>query len=191
MPRYFAFLYVEDEPVSKLLTTAIVILNPRAKWRAHVTVAGPFDSLRNVPRKRDYARRVLITGAGHFRSENQNTVYLKVGTFDLRSVSKKTDFDYNPHITLYDGQDHDLGDELYHRLHPKFPFLKFHVSKLEIVMTGAAQGNLDTLLNFIDHSFFDRLGLSLADAINLNNAQKINLAIRAVEEAIQVSRLTD
>lgn len=190
MARYFAFLYVDDVVISKLLTSAIVILNPRTKWPAHVTVAGPFESLRNVPRKREYYRHALITGVGRFRSETQNTVYLRVGTHDLRKISSKPDYDYNPHITLYDGDNNDIGDELYFKLYPRFPFMKFHVSKLEIVKSGVTQSNMDTLLNYIDDSFFKRAGVNPVDTDQLGITDRVDLAIRAVDEAILESRKT-
>lgn len=190
MSRYFAFLFVEDAAVSRLLTSAIYVLNPRAKWPAHVTVSGPYNSLRNVPRKLEYQRRVLVTGAGHFRSEQQNTVYLRVGTFDLREISNKSDYEYNPHITLYDGLDHDLGDSLYSKLGSMFPFMKFDVSKLEIVATGAKQANFNLILDHIDQDFFRKAGVGVNEAPLLNNDQKVALAVRAVNEAILVSKLT-
>jgi hypothetical protein len=188
MNRFFAFLYVEDEAIAPLLNTAIVVLNPRAKWPAHVTVAGPFTSRKQLPRKLAYYRSMSVFGVGQFRSETQNTVFLRVGTFDLRRVTKKPDYGFNPHITLYDGQDHELGDELYRQLRSSVPFMRLHVSRLHLVESGSPQRDMHFWFDRLDAEFVKDFGLTWSAIEGLTAEDRILIATSAIRRAVHASK---
>lgn len=181
--RYFVFLYVEDAFLSNMLNAAIFALDPSERWPAHVTLAGPFNSRRAVPRKLDFARRVSVIGVNQFRSDKQNTVHFRVGAQGMRDVWKKPDYPFNPHLTLYNGSNHGLGDELYSQLCLLRPIFKFDVTMLNIV-TSVAQRNFD-LLSTIDLDFSPKLrGMRLEDLRQLNDDERIDVAVESVKRAV-------
>lgn len=188
MSKFFAFLYVEDEETGNLLNTAIAVLNPRAKWPAHVTVSGPFSSRRQLPRKLSYYRTMDVCGVGQFRSDEQNTVYLRVGTFDLRHISRKPDFGYNPHLTLYDGDDHVLGDRLFYRLKTCIPYMRLHVSRLHLVETGSAQREMHFLFDKLDDALVRQYDLTWSNIEGLGVSDRIELATNVINRAVHASK---
>ena len=85
--------------------------------RLHVTVRGPFttypdhESLASVKSSAD-ENRILISGVGCFVNEKVSVVYLRVQGKWLRQIWLKPDFPvskfgFNPHITMYEGGDHE------------------------------------------------------------------------------------
>jgi hypothetical protein len=136
-------------------------------------------------------REMLVVGVGQFRSDAQNTVYLRVGTVDLRKITRKGDYDYNPHITLYDGRDHDLGDELFYRLRASFPLMKLYVSRLEIVETGREQASMDFLLHHLDGDVLSELAVDWATLPDMSADDRISVAVKAVLKAVESSSAKD
>jgi len=182
--RYFVFLKVEDKILANLLNIAIFSLNPTEKWDAHITVAGPFSSERNLPKNREYKRKVSVFGPGFFSGSRQSTVFLKVGTFDLRDVWIKPDYPFNPHLTLYDGDDTKLAEKLLNRLHSSSMFMKFYVSRLEVVQSLKGQmdlfpmrKNLDLNATFLTH------GMDFDDLLELQALDRIEIAMEALHKA--------
>lgn len=186
--RYFVFLYIEDHRLSRLFDLAIYCLDPGAKWPAHVTLAGPFVDARSVPRNLSYERRVSVIGAEQFRSEAQNTVYLRVGALDMRSVWNKGDFPYNPHITLYDGLNHDLGDELYHHLRQLRVFLKFEVSRMHVVASYSGQGSFELLSRLDPSALPQTSGMLPENFQSLDVDERVGIAVAAIRKAIEVAK---
>jgi hypothetical protein len=175
MKRYFLFLYPEEPPIRKLLDLAIFVLNPKEKHAAHVTLAGPYQSLRNVPRDTTFIRKVSLLGVGQFRSDWQNTVFLHVGAEDLRLFWDKPDFPYNPHLTLYDGEDGEFATRLYERLHQTRLFLKFHVSRVHVVEVIKGQGSM-SLLQSLDFDVAPEMkGMSVTDVRALSPEERLLL----------------
>lgn len=182
--RYFVFLKVEDSTLSNLLNIAILSLNPSEKWDAHITVAGPFSSERNLPKNRDYIRKVSVFGPGKFSGPRQNTVYLKVGTFDMRDIWVKPDYPFNPHLTLYDGEDRELSEKLFLRLQSSSMFMKFNVSKLEIVKSLKGQLDLFPMRREIDlNATFLTHGMIFEDLLQLRASDRIEIAMEALHKA--------
>lgn len=187
MKRYFAFLFVEDEYLSNILNVAIAALNPRERWPAHVTLAGPFSSLRSVPRKLEFQRRLSVLSVSQFRSDTQNTVHFVVGAEGMRNVWKKADYPYNPHLTIYDGTNHDLGDELYFRLRQLRPIFKFDVTRMHIVESGA-QRDFNLLSGLDLGGTIPALrGLQEQELDSLSDDERIEVAVAAVNAAVQYS----
>lgn len=181
--RYFVFLTLEDKILQNFLNIAIYALNPFEKWDAHITLAGPFSSSKNLPKDLEFNQKISILGAGQFRSNRQNTVHLKVGATDLKSVWNKPDYPYNPHLTIYDGDDHELGDDLYIEINKIRPFMKFYVSKLTVVSSIKGQGKFTFLPDLDFTALFSTVRFSEHDLFNLTKNEKISIAAEAILKA--------
>jgi hypothetical protein len=104
----------------------------------------------------------------------------------MRTVWRKPDYPYMPHLTLYDGLDHDLGDELYYRLRELRPIFKFYVSKMHVV-ESKAQRDFD-LISKLDLGFSPGLAnLKGSDFRNLDSENRIRVAVEAVKAAVEYS----
>ena len=181
--RYFVFLRILEKEISDLLDIAIYTLNPQEKWGAHITLAGPYQSKKNLPREREFEQKVSIIGASQFRNETQNTVFLRVGSSNLRSAWDKPDYPFNPHLTIYDGFDHNLGDMLYTSLVQIRPFLFFHTSRLEVVRSPRGEPRLPMAPTI---EFKKSYGLSASnfdEAWALSTEDRVSLAVSAVKRA--------
>lgn len=184
--RYFLFMTIEDPALANFLNLAIFALNPEEKWEAHVTLAGPFSSTRNLPKKRAYVKKVSVLGAGNFFEHGQNTVFLRIGAADLVEVWSKPDYPYNPHLTLYDGPNAKLASMLYQELSCSRVFLKFFVSKLVVASSIKGQSSpifLRSPINF--QSLFLTRNLSWRDIRNLDDKERINIAVEALSKATE------
>lgn len=99
-----------------------VFFGRKVDKRLHVTIRGPFttypdhESLASVKSSAD-ENRLLISGVGCFVSEKVSVVYLRVQGKWLRQIWLKPDFPvskfgFNPHITMYEGSDHDRAKKV-------------------------------------------------------------------------------
>ena len=106
-----------------------VLANPAEKNKAHITVRGPYP--RRDRRSGRFSRfvegsEINIVGPGHFFDFEQNTVYLRCVSPELKIVWDKPDYGFNPHITLYDGASSEFARKLWDIVsqHPlKFSFV--------------------------------------------------------------------
>lgn len=151
MVRWFNFIDVADVRVKKLLDAIIFVANPYEKTAAHITIGGPFEN--QIPL--DEAKRELIgsnvhvIGIGNFFSENQNTVYLRVGSTILEKHWNKKDFGYNPHLTLYDGSSKIFAKKLYEHLTAQKLFFEFLIGNVYCQKSQKGQHDF-TLIMDID-----------------------------------------
>lgn len=99
-----------------------VFFGRKVDKRLHVTVRGPFttypdhESLVSVRSSAD-ENRLLISGVGAFANEKVSVVYLRVQGTWLRQIWLKPDFPvskfgFNPHITMYEGSDHERAKKV-------------------------------------------------------------------------------
>jgi 2'-5' RNA ligase len=123
MAKSFVFLEITDPEISALIygIRAVAMHSP-PKSAPHVTIRGPYN--RPLPREQllRYGRLlsshpVVLEGIGAFRSGDRETVYLKVQHPHLRQIWWKPDypikeFGFNPHVTLYEGNDADRAQRL-------------------------------------------------------------------------------
>lgn len=186
--RYFLFLYVEEKDLDSLLNLAIYCLNPSEKWPAHVTLAGPFKSRKPIPNDVNYVRQMSVLGMGQFRSETQNTVFLNVGTYDLRSVWNKPDYDFKPHLTLYDGKDHSLGDRLFESLKLIKPFFSFNVTRLQEVRSTARQSSFELRSKVDPKTLSETSKLTIDQLGKLSTSDRIFVAERCIERAAKLAQ---
>jgi hypothetical protein len=153
MKRYFSFLIMKDAYASKCINAAIFLANPNQKWPAHITVGGPFG---RKPNTKEYSEKISVLGVGNFFSDNQNTVFLKIGAENLRHIWEKTDYGFNPHLTIYDGDDHHFARDLYHRLNNRKIYFYFETVTYSVVESRAGQGNLFSIDSNVDAKFLER-----------------------------------
>jgi hypothetical protein len=119
--RYFTVAYLADREVGACLNALILWANPSEKNVAHITIGGPYEQAdrarieATLPSVRSSLAeaRVRVLGCGNFFEFGQHTVFLRCDAPELRAVWDKKQYDYAPHITLYDGEDHEMAVELF------------------------------------------------------------------------------
>lgn len=114
MAKWFHIVRLGDQELQAALDMIIYCANPAAKLGAHITVRGPYSSLKAAI---EYCfdisgQRLHILGPEFFNNSNR-VIYLRCAGDSLRAHWWKSDFPYNPHLTLYDGPDLRLANELY------------------------------------------------------------------------------
>ena len=114
--RTFHVLYVPDGLIAGCLDAIRVLANPAEKNRAHITVRGPYRHSRpriDTINRLIESSEINIHGSGNFFASGQNTVFLQCKSPRLKDVWDKPDYDFNPHITLYDGPSRDFASMLW------------------------------------------------------------------------------
>lgn len=178
-------MYVEDLLVGQYMNHAIFVLNPQEKWPAHVTLAGPFSSKTNIPRRLSFIQKVSVLGRGRFLNGNRHTIYLNVGAPELSSRMHKPDFaDAVPHLTLYNGTDADLANLLFDKLGKARIFGSFVANNLQVVESNS-QFSADFALQ-VNLAIDPRTeGLSYNQVISLPLEQKVTIAIDSLKFGLQ------
>lgn len=144
--RIFYVVYFDDKRLQASLNAMRFIANPKEKTLAHITLRGPYSQLYNVCRLERKIRgaEVVADGADGFFRKGQNTVFIKCSSEKFQEVWKKSDFPFNPHITIYDGSCRNFAKVLLERLKQfpiKFRFLVGNLSPLE-----SHKGQFSTIL---------------------------------------------
>ena len=134
--RIFYVIYFRNPNLQATLDAMRFIANPREKFQAHVTVRGPYEQRYSLPRLQEliHGMEVCAEGVDTFFLANQNTVFVRCYSEDFRKVWKKTDFGFNPHITIYDGASREFAETLFDRLSQltiRFDFLADELTPIE------------------------------------------------------------
>jgi hypothetical protein len=183
LKRHFAFLFPDDQRLQELLDLAIFILNPAEKLSAHITVAGPFNDPRSLPEEWSFVAKICGLGVDRFTSSHQNTIFIKVDAHEIKEVWNKPDFPYNPHLTLYDGDDWELADRLYEALYEQRMYFCFYVSRLTHIALIKGQGSWD-LLSRVNLSHLPELkGKTPEDVKAFTIDERIFWAVEALKRA--------
>lgn len=184
--RFFMFLFVDDENVEAYLNLAIYVANPAEKWPAHVTVAGPYPNRRSAPKRKPFAQEVNVVGVGQFRSLTQNTVFLKIFSPQLEKFWHKPDYDFNPHMTIYDGPDTFFATALYNALENLDPHFRFTVKEIERVKSIKGQSSFELYSRLRFRMLPELANLDLSQPLHpLQRISIITSAIRAAESVAQ------
>lgn len=117
----FVFLEITDRDLNFLFTgIAMTIYGRKPQQPTHLTIRGPYSH--EVPegvvtRCREVLKQdtLRIWDVGRFRNAEEEVIYLRVDSPNLRRVWWKPDypiseFGFNPHISLYRGRDVTLAD---------------------------------------------------------------------------------
>jgi len=123
MTKHFLFLQLLDPEVNTLLLTINeIVAGVMPNTLPHLTVRGPYDA--PVPKKiikfcQDTLKYdvLKICSIGRFSNEDEEVVYFKIDSPNLRSIWYKPTFTigeygYNPHISIYRGKDEKWADIL-------------------------------------------------------------------------------
>lgn len=187
--RIFYAAYLLDEPFATLINAIRLLCEPLEKHLAQVTIRGPYDNLLPPDEVEDINRNVkgkhIRVLGGTFFSPTQATVYLACSASELPFVWHKPDFDYQPHITLYDGSSLKISHEL--RMMLRRYEISFDFAIEGLYPLTAIPGQQDLTLrasipeSFVD-AFFAPLGRSLNDALKLPEHVRLLL----VDELLRV-----
>jgi 2'-5' RNA ligase len=120
MAKHFLFLELRDNHVCfLLLRLREIFTGKQSKTNIHITVRGPYvDAPTNIEISRwtDLIKndRLRIAGVGSFQNGDNHIVYVAVNSRNLREIWWKPDYSikkykFNPHISLYDGEDAELA----------------------------------------------------------------------------------
>jgi hypothetical protein len=114
MNTYFYIISIQDNFIRAYLDLLRFIANPNEKRTSHITVRGPYKKKINLLQKSAdiLGKNVTITGAGCFFSKKQNTVYLNCESDAIRKVWLKKSLNYNPHLTIYDGNNRSFAESI-------------------------------------------------------------------------------
>ena len=119
MPKLIYVIFVNTGVIGACLDAIRLLASPDAKRFSHVTVRGPYDRALKEPLITDLnsllkGKSILIDGAGNFFRDGQNTVFFTCRGGGLKDVWEKTEFsDFNPHVTIYDGNDRELASQIF------------------------------------------------------------------------------
>ena len=137
--RVLYAIFVPNGPLRSALDAIRMIARPQVKHAAHVTVRGPYSDYRD-PRAWSAVIRgksIAIDGAGAFLEGDQNTVYLRVDSPDLRRIWDKPDYpEFNPHLTIYDGPSRPFAEALHDLIAGKDPQFCFEARSMEPMVAG-------------------------------------------------------
>jgi 2'-5' RNA ligase len=118
MAKSFVFLEVADPEINYLVHAIRETADHRpARSNVHITIRGPYSRVVGPDKLRRYEHLLLtaplvLDGVGSFSVGDRTVVYLKVQHPRLRQLWWKPDFPvskfgFNPHITMYEGTDHE------------------------------------------------------------------------------------
>lgn len=178
--KIFYVIFIPDEKIRKCIDAIRFIASSKEKYPSHITVRGPYKRRISVDKINARLRGniISISGIGSFSSNDhrQNTVYFTCDGNRLRDAWRKKDFGYEPHITLYDGEDFGFAEELYDVMKQYYFDLKFSAEKLEVLPTFPKQRSFEP--NYILNDLFVKNILNnsykkLGDLEGLTNKKKI------------------
>ena len=127
---------------------------------------------------------------GNFFGENQNTVFFICEGIILQKVWKKQDYGYNPHITIYDGNDKTFAHGLHKLLSQYQVDLVFKVEELKLITKSNGQKSFELKLDLNNELFKNTLEQSSIYSSNierLSNQEKFNLINKIMQIFVNLS----
>ena len=180
--RVFYVVYFSDRRLQATLDAMRFIANPREKTQAHITVRGPYTQLYNLHRqqRKIYGTEVFANGAGAFFYEQQNTVFIQCYSEKLREVGKKPEFEFNPHITVYDGSSRHFAMALLDKLQKLVIQFRFLVDEMEPLQSAKGQSSSWLRQSFDEDFVRDVMGkpIRAGDVDKLSEETRISLIER-------------
>lgn len=122
MSDKFLFIEIRDKEISSLLNSLRgMFSNRKYNTGIHITIKGPQKTFRKISINKflEENNPIQIHDVGMFSNEGVYIVYIKVNCDSLKGhIWRKLYYkgEYNPHITLYKGQDEDLAKAVLHFL---------------------------------------------------------------------------
>ena len=177
--RVFYVVYFEDKDLQRMLDAIRLVCEPGEKTQAHITIRGPYSQRYNLSAQQERIRgsRIAADGVDHFFNEGQSTVFIKCNSHELREAWKKSDFGFNPHITLYDGSSRTFATcllQLLSGLNLSFPFV---ANGLFPLVSRKGQNTIELRAAYDEHFVSGLLGnrLLLSDIDELDTKDRLSI----------------
>lgn len=147
---FFYVLHVNAKPLADCLDAIRFLCNPTEKQRAHITVRGPYKKRIDVTSINEKVAGGIVSfdGIGNFFDSRQNTVFFRCSAPRLRSVWSKSDFPFNPHLTIYDGKSSEFAHRLFDLISRYQYPLRFRAEELEAIESRKGQDSMSLALAF-------------------------------------------
>ena len=177
--RVFYVVYLRDRRLQGSLDAMRLIADPKEKSRAHVTLRGPYPQRYNVSGldRKVRGSEVVANGTGSFFQNGQNTVFIRCNSEKFRKVWKKADFEFNPHITIYDGPSREFARMLLERLDLLTIHFRFFVDGLSPLVSYKGQYTTELQQSFDEAFAADVIGerLGFSEIRTLSSMKRISL----------------
>ena len=138
--KYFYGIYLKNSSLSSALDVIRFLSEPSGMRFSHITLRGPYAKklptawLHEKNKAIRGERSVLLRHPGNFFSFGQCTVFFEI---DLRSLTRlwnKPDFPRGvPHLTVYDGKDRALAEQLFSMLQQYSWNIEVEVSDFRLI----------------------------------------------------------
>jgi hypothetical protein len=180
--KVFYVVHIKDKVLSDVLEAIRFLCNPTEKQRAHVTVRGPYKRRIDVKglNRKIAGDTIVIDGVGNFFDVGQRTVFFRCSSPELKNVWNKSDYPFNPHVTLYDNDSETFARHLFEVVSRYKYYLKFRVEELEAIQPRRGQSSFSLALAFnseLVRSVVGR-GITAEDARSLSENRRLDLVGR-------------
>jgi 2'-5' RNA ligase len=127
MAKHFLFLELRDREICTLLHKLRFCFNEKpSKSNIHITVRGPYKNALKANDIKKYQQMmerdtIRVSGVGRFDHPESSVIFLRVESQHFENIWWKPDFPkqtygFNPHISLYSGNDKVLADRVFNFL---------------------------------------------------------------------------
>lgn len=175
----FYVAYPSDDLIKLYINAIRVIAEETQRTQVHITVRGPYRKQLSKAEVENFSSKIkgeeiVVNDIGNFFDSNQNTVFFNCfENENLRNVWKKTTYNkFNPHLTIYDGDDKFYANEIFSRLKEKFVPFVFHIEELSwLEPKNKEKLELFHLKSIID---FEKVSLLLNYDLNLSSIKGLH-----------------
>jgi hypothetical protein len=170
MPPYIYAVEFADGRVQRNLDLLRVVLNPKTRRKAHLSLRGPYasalsDESIDVINNRLAVLAIEFIGMGRFKEPGQGTIFIECARSSrLREVWDKPGLPFRPHVTAFDGPNVEYADAI----------------AKELFATGLAMSVSPTALRQYEIGLYDR-SQSPRYVLNSNEAQLIGVSADKIE----------
>lgn len=177
--KIFYAITVKDTFLRAYLDLIRFVANSSEKRTTHITVRGPYTQKQTLTacNRKISDKPIFVYGIGNFFKFHQTTVFLTCDAPELRQIWHKKGFDYNPHITLYDGNSSYLAESIFSLFSQYKIDFGFRSSELVPVVVKKGQTNLDLSL-VVDTDLLNRfckLSLKVDTIRNLTDSGRLSV----------------
>lgn len=187
--RYFYVTYVAEPDLQIALDAIRLLADPTENTLAHITIQGPYSELPTQPLAtlalEGQVVRVLRTG-DFFRS-NQNTVFLECECDGFHERWFKPNYEYRPHITIYDGPSRAFARQLRKLLSRHPAELTFHSTGLALLrsMRGQFRESLRQSIDTVGLSWLLSEQVTAEDVVQMSEQRRLVLIERLWREVLK------
>ncbi len=179
MPRVFSVIKIKDRNLNTIIDGIRLLADPYEKQVAHITIRGPYSQKYNIDdiNKSIKDTKVNVKGIGtFFETSRQNTIFFKCDSPYLQTVWKKSDYPFNPHLTLYDGNSREFAHKLLLILQRHSFNFAFNVDGLEYINSVPKQSNANIALEYDwkQLSYYLKEEITYADVVSLSVEDRLS-----------------